>query len=85
MNSLKEGAMWRIDPLMGRDLEANNRTTAVAVQRRGKHISTTMKLLLGIHVPAATGETGCCLRVPRRGIIKKRTGATKSFEFYKGG
>jgi hypothetical protein len=36
---------------------------------------------LGKHVPVATvthvtGETGCCLRGPRRGVIKKRAGAT---------
>jgi hypothetical protein len=34
-------ALWRIVPLQGKDLEANNETTAVAIQRRGKHASTT--------------------------------------------
>jgi hypothetical protein len=28
----------------------------------------------------ATGETGCCLRGPRRGIIKKRTGTGSSVD-----
>jgi hypothetical protein len=47
------------------------------VQRRGKHACTTIELLLGKHVPAATvthatGETGCCLSGPCRGVIKKR-------------
>jgi hypothetical protein len=40
---------------------------------------------LGKHVPAATVtpatvETGCYLRGPRRGVIKKRTGATSSVD-----
>jgi hypothetical protein len=53
----------------------------VAVQRHGKHASTTIELLLGKHFPAAsvtyaTGEIGCCLRGPCRGAIKKETGAT---------
>jgi hypothetical protein len=62
--------LWPWDPLLGKNLEATNGTAAVAVQRRGKHASTT--ILFGKHVPAATGETGCCLRGPRRGIIKTR-------------
>jgi hypothetical protein len=37
--------MWRTDPLLDKDLETNE-TTAVAMQRRGKHASTTTKLLL---------------------------------------
>jgi hypothetical protein len=40
---------------------------------------------LGKHVPAATvthgtGETGCCLRGPRRGDIKEKIGATSSVD-----
>jgi hypothetical protein len=43
---------------------------------------------LGKHVPAATvtretEETGYCLCGPRRGVIKKRTGATSSVELCK--
>jgi hypothetical protein len=38
--------LWRIDPLLGKDLEINNETTAVAMQQRGKHASTTTELLL---------------------------------------
>jgi hypothetical protein len=38
--------LWHIDPLLGKDLETNNETTAVAIQRRGKHASTTIVLLL---------------------------------------
>jgi hypothetical protein len=65
--------LWRIDPLLGRDFEANNETATVAVQWRRKHASTTIELLLGKHVPAATvthatGETGCCLRGPCRRV-----------------
>jgi hypothetical protein len=44
-NSLKEGAIWRIDPFLGKDLETKE-TTAVAMQRCGKHASTTTELLL---------------------------------------
>lgn len=59
--------IWRIDPLLDGDLEANNETAVVAVQLHGKHISTTVELLLGKHVPTATtthavGEIGRCLR-----------------------
>jgi hypothetical protein len=38
--------LWRIDPLPGKDLETNNEATAVAMQRRGKHASITIELLL---------------------------------------
>jgi hypothetical protein len=38
--------LWRIDPLLGKSLETNNETTAVAMQRRCKHTSTTVELLL---------------------------------------
>jgi hypothetical protein len=33
--------LWRIDPLLSKDLETNNETTAVVTQHRGKHVSTT--------------------------------------------
>jgi hypothetical protein len=71
-------------PVTGRDLEANNGMAAVAAQRRCKHISVTVELLLGKRVPAATGERVvvyavprdnkvkcCCLCGPRRGVIKR--------------
>jgi hypothetical protein len=32
--------------LLGKDFETNNDTTVIAMQRRGKHGSTTIKLLL---------------------------------------
>jgi hypothetical protein len=38
--------LWHIDPLLGKDLYANNETTAVAMQWRSKHASTTIELLL---------------------------------------
>jgi hypothetical protein len=38
--------LWRIDPLQGKNLETDNETTIVAMQRRGKRASTTIKLLL---------------------------------------
>jgi hypothetical protein len=34
--------LLRIDPLLGKDLERNNETTAVATQWHGKHASTTI-------------------------------------------
>jgi hypothetical protein len=40
-----EGAMWRIVPLLGKDLEKNE-TTAVAMHQHGKHVCTTKVLLL---------------------------------------
>jgi hypothetical protein len=38
--------LWRIDPLLGKDLEADKETTAVSMQQRRKHASTTVELLL---------------------------------------
>jgi hypothetical protein len=38
--------MWRINPLLGKELETNDETTAAAMQRRRKHASTTIHLLL---------------------------------------
>jgi hypothetical protein len=38
--------MCRIHPLLGKDLGTNNETTAVTMQRFGKHASTTIELLL---------------------------------------
>jgi hypothetical protein len=37
--------LWRIEPLLGKDLETNHETTTVFMQRRDKHASTTIKLL----------------------------------------
>jgi hypothetical protein len=38
--------LWLIDPLLGRDLETNNETTAFAIQQFSKFASTTIELLL---------------------------------------
>jgi hypothetical protein len=38
--------LWCIDPLLGKNLETNNETTAVAMQQRDKHACTTRQLLL---------------------------------------
>jgi hypothetical protein len=38
--------LCRIAPLLGKHLETNNETTAVATQRSGKHASTSTELLL---------------------------------------
>jgi hypothetical protein len=61
--------LWRIDPLLGKDLETNKKT-AVALQRRGKHASTTIELLL---------ETMFSTRSVQR-VIRKTIGATQSIE-----
>jgi hypothetical protein len=39
--------LWHIDPLLGKDLETKKDTTAIAMQQRGKHTSTTIEILLG--------------------------------------
>jgi hypothetical protein len=59
--------LWRIDPLLGKGLETDNETTAVAVQRRGKHAFITLELLLATYF----------LLDPRNGIILKTVGATR--------
>jgi hypothetical protein len=41
-----KGAMWPIEPLLGKDLETNKETIAVAMQKRGKLACTTIELLL---------------------------------------
>lgn len=48
MQSYIQRIFRRIDPLEDKDIERNNETTAVATQRRGKHASTTIVLLLEI-------------------------------------
>jgi hypothetical protein len=40
--SFSPNILWSTDPLLGKDLETNNDTRAVAMQRRGKHGSTTV-------------------------------------------
>jgi hypothetical protein len=50
--------MWHIDPLLGKDLEANNNTTATAMQCRGKHASTTTELLLETVFSARSVQRG---------------------------
>jgi hypothetical protein len=40
--------LWRVDPLLGKDLETNKETTAVVMKRRSKHASTTEELLLEV-------------------------------------
>jgi hypothetical protein len=37
--------MWCIDLFLGKDVETNNETTAVAMHQHGKHASTTTQLL----------------------------------------
>jgi hypothetical protein len=61
--------LWRIELLLGKVLEANNETRAVAMQR------------LGEDVPAATlkyaiGEKECFLRGPGGDVLKKRSSVT---------
>jgi hypothetical protein len=42
----------------------------------GEYTTTVSEKRLSKHVPLATGETGCCLSGPRRGVIKKTIEAT---------
>jgi hypothetical protein len=37
-----------LDPFLGKDLETNNETTAVDIERCGNYTSTTMELLLEV-------------------------------------
>jgi hypothetical protein len=46
LNSPKEGAVWLIDPLLGKDFETDIETTAVTIQQHDKHGSETIELLL---------------------------------------
>jgi riboflavin synthase len=61
--------MWCIDLLLGEDLETNE-TTVVAMQRRSKHVSTIIKLLL---------ETVFATRSMQRGYKEDNWG-TQSLE-----
>jgi hypothetical protein len=45
-NSLKEGAVWHIDPLLGNNCKTNNETAAIARQQLLKY-STVLEPLLG--------------------------------------
>jgi hypothetical protein len=47
-----------IDPLLGKDLETNNETTAVAMQWHGKHASATIELLLETVFSTRSVQTG---------------------------
>jgi hypothetical protein len=38
--------LWGIDTLPGKDLDTSNKKTAIAMQQSGKHVSTTIELLL---------------------------------------
>jgi hypothetical protein len=66
--------------LLGRYLEANNRTVAIAAQQHSKHASTK-ELLFGKHVPVvmlthAMRKTVVVYPVCTRELQKKRIGAT---------
>jgi hypothetical protein len=60
----KNCLLWHTNTLLGKDLKTNE-TTAIAMQQLGKHV---------------TVETGCCLPSWRRGVIKKKIGATSSVD-----
>jgi hypothetical protein len=79
--------LWRRDPLLGKDLETNNDTTAVAMQQRGKYDFTTIELLLEMEICnpllgncnswTITMEMGCYLCGPYWEVILKTIGATQ--------
>jgi hypothetical protein len=61
-------------PLLGKDLETNNEKTSD--REMGRYIKPVSGQRFGKHVPAAMvtrttrgGETGCCLRGPRLGVV----------------
>jgi hypothetical protein len=69
--------LWYIDPLLGKDLETKNETTAVAIKRRDKHACTTLDILL---------ETVFSARSVQRGYKEDNWGyPVNSFEFCKEG
>jgi hypothetical protein len=62
--------LWRIDPLLGKDLEINNDTTSVAMQRRSEDACTTIELLLEIVFTAWSVPRSCLEETrSRRGRI----------------
>jgi hypothetical protein len=78
--------LWRIDPLLGKDLETNKETTAVVMQRRGKRASTRIELYWKrcyatrcYSAPTAGLQQwirGCFLCGTYREVILKKIGAT---------
>jgi hypothetical protein len=50
--------LWRIDPLIGKNLETNNEKTAVAMQRRDKHACATIELLFETVFSARSMQRG---------------------------
>jgi hypothetical protein len=73
--------------MLDEDLETNKERTAAAMQRRGKHVSTAIELLLETVLcnPLLSScnswttimETGCVLCGSCQGIILKTTGETQ--------
>jgi hypothetical protein len=62
--------LWLMDPILDKDLETNNETTAVTLQQIGKHASTTIELLLEMMFSFG----------PCKVVMKKRIGASSSVE-----
>jgi hypothetical protein len=50
--------LWCIDQLLAKDFETNKETTAVAMQQRGKHASTTTELPLETVFPTRSVQRG---------------------------
>jgi hypothetical protein len=50
-SELSGSILWRIDPLLGKDLETNNETTTVAMQRYSKNSSKTIEVFSAWSVP----------------------------------
>jgi hypothetical protein len=52
--------MWRIDPLLGTDLEGSNGAAAVVVGQRGEHASATIELYnereMGYYIRIVSGK-----------------------------
>jgi hypothetical protein len=73
--------LWSIGPLLGKDLETNNETTVVAMQRRGEHVSTTIELMLDT-VPAMwpVPTTGATQSVDRELSPTRETAKTSNLQ-----
>jgi hypothetical protein len=76
MSWLRDNVEYRsVATQRSRNRQRDNSSCCAMIVRWGDYIRPVSGQRLGKHVPAATvkhakGETGCCLRGPRRDVIK---------------
>jgi hypothetical protein len=64
--------MWCIDLLLGKDIETNDETTAVAMQWRGKHATIAIELLLEVLYNLLLGScSSCTTAMERQGRLRR--------------